>query len=72
MREGPKSVRLSNPSRTVSGSSPALTTKIKVMKKLIKSFHMAIDEACYPIDPFPVYLFMVIALLCPIIVKLLG
>ena len=29
------------------------------------------EEACYPIDPFPIYLFMVIALLCPIIVKLL-
>jgi hypothetical protein len=28
MREGPKSVRLSNPSRTVSGSSPALTTNM--------------------------------------------
>jgi hypothetical protein len=28
MREGPKSVRLPNPSRTVSGSSPALTTKV--------------------------------------------
>jgi hypothetical protein len=42
------------------------------MKKLIKSFHEVMEEACYPIDPFPIYLFMVIALLCPVIVKLLG
>ena len=42
------------------------------MEKLIKSFHKTIEEACYPIDPFPVYLFMVIALVCPAIVKLLG
>ena len=42
------------------------------MKKLIKSFHKTIEEACYPIDPFPIYLFMVIALSCPVIVKLLG
>ena len=42
------------------------------MEKLIKSFHKTIEEACYPIDPFPVYLFMAIALLCPAIVKLLG
>jgi hypothetical protein len=41
------------------------------MKKLIKRFHQEMEEACYPIDPFPVYLFMVIALLCPVIVNLL-
>jgi len=37
MREGPKSVRLSNPSRTVSGSSPALTTKrvVPLRKELV-------------------------------------
>jgi hypothetical protein len=37
------------------------------MKKLIKKFHIEMIKACYPIDPFPVYLFMVIALLCSII-----
>jgi hypothetical protein len=42
------------------------------MKKLIKRFHKEMEKGCYPIDPFPVYLFMVIALLCPVIVKLLG
>ena len=42
------------------------------MKKLIKKFQETMIEACYPIDPFPVYLFMVIASLCPAIVKLLG
>lgn len=42
------------------------------MKKLIKSFHKTMERSCYPIDPFPVYLFMVIALLCPAIVNLLG
>jgi hypothetical protein len=41
------------------------------MKKLIKDFHEAMQEACYPIDPFPVYLFMILALACPVIVKLL-
>ncbi len=39
--------------------------------KILNKFHQEMEEACYPIDPFPVYLFMVIALLCPIIVKLL-
>jgi len=42
------------------------------MKKIIKDFHKAMEEVCYPIDPFPFYLFMILALLCPIIVKLLG
>ena len=42
------------------------------MKKLIKDFHKTMVEACNPIDPFPVYMFMVLALLCPVIVKLLG
>jgi hypothetical protein len=42
------------------------------MKKLIKRFHQEMEEACYPIDPFPIYMFIVIALLCPVIVKLLG
>jgi len=37
------------------------------MKKLIKKFHNEMVKGCYPIDPFPVYLFMVIGLLCPII-----
>ena len=37
------------------------------MKKLIKKFHNEMVKACYPIDPFPMYLFMVIALLSPII-----
>ena len=54
------------------GSSPVLTTKNKIMKKLIKDFHKTMVEACYPIDTFPVYMFMVLALLCPVIVKLLG
>jgi hypothetical protein len=56
----------------VIGSNPVLTAKIKAMKKVIKSFHKTIEEACHPIDTFPIYLFMVIALLCPAIVKLLG
>jgi hypothetical protein len=42
------------------------------MKKIIKDFHKSMEEGCYPIDPFPVYLFMVIGLLCPIIVNYLG
>jgi hypothetical protein len=37
------------------------------MKKLISGVHNEMVKACYPIDPFPVYLFMVIALLSPII-----
>lgn len=54
------------------GSRPVLTTKNKIMKKLIKDFHKTMVEACYPIDTFPVYMFMVLALLCPVIVKLLD
>jgi hypothetical protein len=42
------------------------------MKRAIKRLHETMTEACYPVDPFPVYLFMVIALLCPLAVKLLG
>jgi len=42
------------------------------MKKIIKDFHKTIEEGCYPIDPFPIYMFMIIALLCPIIIKMLS
>jgi hypothetical protein len=31
------------------------------MKKLISKFHNEIVKACYPIEPFPVYMLMVIA-----------
>jgi hypothetical protein len=41
------------------------------MKKLIKDFHKTMADVCYPIDPIPVYIFMVLALLSPVIVKLL-
>ena len=55
------------------GSSPVLTTKTnKDMKKLIKDFHKKMVDVCYPIDPFPVYMFLVLALLSPVIVTLLG
>jgi hypothetical protein len=39
--------------------------------KILNKFHQEIEKGCYPIDPFPIYLFMVIALLCPVIVNLL-
>lgn len=42
------------------------------MKKLIRDFHKTMVEACYPVDIFPIYMFMVLALLCPVIVKLLD
>jgi hypothetical protein len=41
------------------------------MKKLIKDFHTTMVDVCYPIDPFPVYMFLVLGLLCPVIVRLL-
>lgn len=41
------------------------------MKKTVTNFNKIIEQFCYPIDPFIVYLFMVIALLCPAIIKLL-
>jgi hypothetical protein len=37
------------------------------MKKLISGVHNEMVKAFHPIHPFPVYLFMVIALLSPII-----
>jgi hypothetical protein len=37
------------------------------MKKIFKQFHKAMTLACYPIDPIPIYTFMVIALLIPIL-----
>jgi len=33
----------------------------------MKKFHKFMTEACHPIDPIPVYIFMVIGLLCPIL-----
>jgi len=41
------------------------------MKKLFRDFHKAMKEVCYPIEPFPVYMFMVIALLCPLVIGFL-
>jgi hypothetical protein len=41
------------------------------MKKLAKEFHEQMGIACYPIHPFPVYLALIIALLCPLIVQVL-
>ena len=38
------------------------------MKKLLIYIHETMEEYCYPIDPFPVYMFMVIALLCPLVI----
>lgn len=57
----------------ITGSNPVLTTNkiIKDMKKLVKDFHKTMIDVCYPIDPFPVYIFLVLALLSPVIVKLL-
>jgi len=37
------------------------------MKKIFKQFHKLMTEACHPIDPILVYIFMVIALLIPIL-----
>jgi len=34
---------------------------------VMKKFHKFMTEACHPIDPIPVYIFMVIGLLCPIL-----
>lgn len=42
------------------------------MKKLIKDFHKIMVDVCNPIDPFPVYMFLVLGLLSPVIVTLLG
>ena len=37
------------------------------MKKLIREFHNQMIEACHPIEPYPVYMFMTIALIYGVI-----
>jgi hypothetical protein len=37
------------------------------MKKLIREFHNQMIEACHPIEPYPVYVFMAIALIYGVI-----
>lgn len=38
------------------------------MKKLIREFHNQMIEACQPIEPYPVYMFMTIALIYGVII----
>jgi hypothetical protein len=52
-------------------SCPDYKIKIYDMKKWIKDFRKTMVDVCYPIDPFPVYMFLVLALLSPVIVTLL-
>jgi hypothetical protein len=33
------------------------------MKRLFKEFHKQMEIGCYPINPLPVYIFMIIALI---------
>jgi hypothetical protein len=37
------------------------------MKKLIREFHNQMVKTCHPIEPYPVYMFMAIALIYGII-----
>lgn len=42
------------------------------MKKFIKELHNEMVKGCYPLDPFPVYLAIIIGALCPFICYLLN
>ena len=53
--------------RVDAGSNPVLTTKIKIMKKILKEFHQSLVEGCHPLDPTIVYIFCIIVLVYSLI-----